>query len=94
MNIEKVPQHWQKPSVVVTNPDASQPHKPRPAADGIQQRKLQGDVAPVGFGDEPVEGLLLEVIGVLKSALLRPQDLHRPRKRSISQAPHEAAFYS
>lgn len=82
-----LPQH-----VVVTYPDTAQPHKPRPAANGIQQRKLQGDVAPVGLGDEPVEGLLLEVIGILKSALLRPQDLHRPGKDQSAKHPTKQRF--
>ncbi len=57
---------------MVTYPDAAQPHKPGPATNGIQQRKLQGNVAPVGLGNEAVEGLLLQVAGVLKSSLFGP----------------------
>ncbi len=64
--------HWRHGLLVVTYPDAPQPHKPGPATNGIQQGKLKGDVAPVGLGNEPVEGLLLQVVGVLKSSLLWP----------------------
>ena len=57
---------------MVTYPDAAQPHKPGPASNGIQQGKLKGNVAPVCLGNKSVEGLLLQVVGILKCPLFGP----------------------